>query len=618
MLFFKEYHDTFLVDEVQQRKLLIFSISIIIILGLTISATAFYFDFQYFETDKTVYEVGESINMVAKLVADFGIDGYCFVSFAVVTDQGPTFADEYFIPPSPDARLINSNYTIRPEHTNPSESGATAYALFNVEIFDTVTQGASDNVQITITRGHLTVYPETPLIIQSDANTTMNLNVASIHNSDIVYANEEISIIIKNPNSEIILNENMTTSSEGSFNINWNQSMGLPGTYDLMVIGHGNEDFLEFSEELQISVIPSLSNLIIVSSPVSIPCQSPAGSCFDYANIVVRHEAADYTRIDDSTVFWNSSFGSGSMAFIGDGEYLASIPCMLSPNQYWINITAINHRYQTIMQSIMIDVVRNPLSFLLIHSPEFVVHGDNITIEFLIEEGFNWDEQISLDITDSFSEIVKQIDVYPNTISTLTMTAWHNLSIGSHSLTIHAVSNHYDFSNSPELQINIIGEFTASINVESAYCGESILLNLSVVDYDSNTVELVNLTVYYGDDVFPFVFNQQANSTQLVSIPLPLWIGQGCHDFRFEISAPYFLNVIITENITVLMKTTIIIIIEPSLCIIDTEWLPVILTSDKFMHLLDKQFMKDSFSCVLLCLFNYQSFVSCLEILFTV
>ena len=82
---------------VQQKKLVIISLSAIIVLGLTLSATAFYFDFQSFETDKMVYEVGERIDMVAKLIAEYDGGGWCYISFAVVTDLGPVFSNSYYI-----------------------------------------------------------------------------------------------------------------------------------------------------------------------------------------------------------------------------------------------------------------------------------------------------------------------------------------------------------------------------------------------------------------------------------------------------------------------------------------------------------------------------------------
>ena len=170
---------------VKQKKLAVISLSAIIILGLTLSATAFYFDFQYFETDKMVYEVGETIEMVARLIADFSPEGWCYVSFATVTDLGPAFADEYFISASPNPRMLNSSYTISPEDTNPGENGTTAHVLFNVEIFDTVSQGDYENITITITRGHLTVVPVTPLIVQSDNNMTLISQVVSIYDNNV-------------------------------------------------------------------------------------------------------------------------------------------------------------------------------------------------------------------------------------------------------------------------------------------------------------------------------------------------------------------------------------------------------------------------------------------------
>ncbi|MCJ7817809.1 MAG: hypothetical protein MUP60_03060, partial [Candidatus Thorarchaeota archaeon] len=281
-----------------KRNLAIMSLSLstLLVFGMTLSATAFYFDFQYFETDKMVYEVGETVDMVARLIADFSPEGWCYVSFASVTDLGPAYADEYFISASPNPRMLNSAYTISPDNTNPGENGTIAHILFNVEIFDTVSQGAGDNIEITITRGHLTVDPVTPLIVQSDDNTTLISQVVSIHDNTIGYANQPINIQLDNPSAETIFNINTTTNSDGSFSFDWNSSMGLPGIYDLLVSGIGNEDFLGFSKHLPLSVVPTASNLTLISAPNLIQCQSPDGLHYEDVNITVRHTAADFTE----------------------------------------------------------------------------------------------------------------------------------------------------------------------------------------------------------------------------------------------------------------------------------------------------------------------------------
>jgi len=564
VLFFKEYKDTFLVDEVKQRKLAVLTIFLIIISGFTIAASAFYFDYQFFETDKLVYEVGESVNMVASLVADFSPDGYCFVSFSIVTDQGPAFADEYFILPSPNTRLINSTYVINPEQTQPGEEGITAYALFNVELYDSVTQGASDNIQFTINRGHLTTYPQTPLVVESDANSTLTLKVASIYNSNISYSNENVNMIIKNSKSETILNKNVTTDSLGNYNINWNQSMGILGVYDITTTGYGNEDFLGFSKTNQVSVVPTISNLTIVSAPTSVQCQSPDGKNIDYADIIVKHETATYADIDDSVVFWNASFGNGFLSFIGNGDYSASIPFTVSPGLYTINVSAVNIKYQTVTSSIVIEAMSNPLDFILINDFQPVTHSNNVSMEFLVEEGFGWNESISLKLTDNANEISRTFMVYPGMIESLTITAWENISIGPHNLTISTTDTHYSLPVIPKLQIIVLGELTTNIHVESAYYGETLVLNITALNYEGSNIEFMNISVYNNADILPFVTIQQVNTTQLVSIQLPLWINPGDCALRFEIMCPYYVTVNVFKNVTIMMRTNITIIVERS------------------------------------------------------
>ncbi len=547
---------------VKQKKFAIISLSVIIILSLTLSATAFYFDFQSFETDKMVYEVGETIEMVARLIADFSPEGWCYVSFATVTDLGPAFADEYFISASPNPRMLNSSYTILPEDTNPGENGTTAHVLFNVEIFDTVSQGDHENITITITRGHLTVIPVTPLIVQSDNNMTLISRVVSIHNNNVEYPNEPINVQIDNPSSETILDFNTTTSSNGSFNFDWNNSMGLPGTYNLIVSGIGNEDFLGFSKSLPLLVVPTASNLTIISVPSSIQCQSPDSTHFENVNITVRHEAADFRGITDSTILWNTGFNNGIMTNLGEGFYTTLIPFQIPPGVYTINVTTSNPQYQTDNQLVPIVANENILHFYPVQMNISAIHGNSTSIEFTIEEEFDWGQEITLSFMDDFGEISLHKDIIPHSMSILTLTSWNNLTIGPHLVILEPASEYYNFSGSHEFQFIVIGEFIINADIESAYYGENLQFNLSVYDINSNVVEPVTIMVYYNNEATPFASTQQINSTQLVSIVLPLWIQPGEHIFNFEITAPYFISSYLTENVTVWMNTNITIIIE--------------------------------------------------------
>ncbi|MBE0526086.1 MAG: hypothetical protein IH631_04035, partial [Candidatus Thorarchaeota archaeon] len=424
---------------------------------------------------------------------------------------------------------------------------------FNVEIFDTVSQGAGDNIEITITRGHLTVDPVTPLIVQSDDNTTLISQVVSIHDNTIGYANQPINIQLDNPSAETIFNINTTTNSDGSFSFDWNSSMGLPGTYDLLVSGIGNEDFLGFSKHLPLSVVPTSSNLTIISAPNSIQCQSPDGSHYEDVNITVRHTAADFSGITDSTILWNTGFANGMMTNLGDGYYSTIIPFQIPPGSYFINITSSNLKYQTDSHLIPIEANENVLYFYPVQTNISATHGNSTLIEFTIDEEFAWGQEITLEFIDTLGEITLQKDVIPHVSSFLTLTAWYNLSIGPHNITSESVSEYYNFSGLHEFKFNVIGELIINTTIESAFYGENLQLTLSVYDINSFAVNPISINIYYNNELTPFASFQQISPTQLVSVPLPLRIQTGQHLFSFEITASYFVPTILEENVTVLM-----------------------------------------------------------------
>jgi len=547
--------------------LAVFSFSLLIVFGLTLPAAAFYFDFQYFETDKMVYEVGETIEMAARLIADFSPEGWCYVSFATITDLGPAFADEYFIPPVPDVRIINSSYTILPEHANPGENGSHAFVLFNVEVFDTVSQGAEDSIEVVITRGHLTAIPLSSLIVQSGMSTTFDLKVVSVYDNNIPYRNETINIQVKDSSSMVIINNTIFTNPDGTFSFNWSSSMGPPGTYDLIITGFGNSDFLSFSKTLHVDVVPAASNITLLTVPNSIRCQSPDGSSFEYADILVKHEAANQIGISDSTLYWNASFGSGELTGLGNGEYNISIPFQTISGTYLLNITAVNPNYQTISRNISIEVVKNTLSFWSSQNSWSVVHDNTTTIEFTIVEEFSWGEEVLIEFADNYGEINLSANVFPDSSNSLVVIAWSNLSLGSHIIHPCINSDYYAFSNdTPSFELIILGKLNVNITAVSAYYGKTLQLNLTVFEINNSTVDLVTLSAYYESEIFPFATLGNINSTEIVTIDLPLWITPGNHIIRLEISAPYYAAVFNLVNVTIWMQTNITIIIETDIC----------------------------------------------------
>jgi hypothetical protein len=549
---------------VKRKASALVPISLLLIAYLAIPVSAFYFDFQYFETDKLVYEVGETIDMVAKLIADFSDEGWCYVSFAVVTDLGPSFADEYFIPPSPVVRYLNSSYTILPDHTSPTETGVQAFVLFTVEIFDTVSQSAGDNIEITINRGHLTTIPLSSLSVQYGLNTSLPLKIASIHNNNVIYSGESVILQVEDSNSQTVLLSNITTTSEGMIYLNWSDSLGPPGLYNLTISGDGNEDFHPFTDSFQVIVLPAPSYLSIISSPGSVYCQSPDGSHIEQAEIIVEHTDIDLSPVSDSIVQWNTSFGSGALTNLGNGQYSNMIPFNISPGSYDINLTAINPQYQTAETTTVVNVLANPLQFSAIQSYWNVTRGDYVTIEFLIEPTLDWNQSIQLQFTDEAMQFLLVSDVQPNISSFLTIPIWHNLSVGQHTVNISSMNEHYQFTTTPQINLIVTGTLEANVSVTAAYYDEILEFTLEVLDDNNQSVSLIEISIFCDNAITPFALTGYVNPSTTQTVSLPMWISPGTHNITFRINSQYFKTINYSISIRVWMRTNITIVISTS------------------------------------------------------
>lgn len=545
----------------KRRKRALLPISLLITVCLVTPVSAFYFDYQYFETDKLVYEVGETINMVAKLIADFSHQGWCYVSFAVVTDLGPAFADEYYIQPSPDIRYLNSTYTILPEHTAPNTTGIQAFVLFNAEIFDTVSQGAGDNIEITITRGHLSVSPLTSLSVQSGIDTSLMFRVESVHNSSIIYTDELVALHVENSSYQTVIDNSTTTNDEGLISLNWNDTLGPPGTYNLTMSGIGNEDFLPFSNSFQITVLPALSNLTLVSSPTSIHCQSPDGSYFDQADIIVNHTNLDLNPLNDSLVLWETSFSSGQMTNQGNGQYSINIPFQTSPGNHTVNITATNPQYQPVQEVVLIDVQANSLHFSQLQSSWNVTRGQNVSIGLVIESEIDWNQSVRIQFNDENNEFSLESNIYPGVTSYLDVQTSSNLSIGLHTVNVSIESDYYEFQNQPQIVLGIIGTLNMSTSVDSSFYGESLNFSLIVFDDANDTISLVNIFAYCDGSMIPFTVVNGTNPSTPQVLLLPLWISPGLHNITIRIESAYYRQINQTIVVHVWMRTNITIVI---------------------------------------------------------
>lgn len=325
---------------------------------MTSSVSALYFEYYYFETDQLVYEVGETINMVSKIIADFSEDGWCYVSFEVVTDLGPKFFDGYSIPSSPDIRFLTSSYLIAPEDSSPGISGATGYVIFNVEVFDTFSQGDGETIEIQLARGQIEAVALSPTNIDFGTNNTLDFIFQSIHTDQIVYSNRSVSVIIQSLTAEKLLEFNTTSDINGHVYVNWTDSLTPPGSYNLTFTTLGDGSFQPLSQSFDIIVQPASSNLQVVSFNDTVHCKSSYSNHSEKVNITVEHIDQWNNPIEGSTIDWTTQFSSGIFTELGLGVYWVSIPFEIEPGQWSVNLTSSNPFYQSDSKSVEINVIR--------------------------------------------------------------------------------------------------------------------------------------------------------------------------------------------------------------------------------------------------------------------
>ena len=334
--------------------------------------SALYFEYYYFETNKLVYEVGETINMIAKVTADFSNEGWCYTSFEVVTDFGPKFANGTFISPSPDVRYFTSSYTILPEDTSPGITGAQAFVIFNIEVYDTSSQGSGETIEVQLIRGRLQVIPTQSLTFEYGLNETLAFQVTSIHTQEIAYSNKPLSFMVQDSQTNTILCNNITTDSTGSFNLSWTPSIGEPGIYNLTVVTPSSDTFQSLTQFFPVIVEPSASNLTIITAPESVYCEDPESSHNDTIHLVIKHTTLDDNAIESSTISCQTSFLGANLTSLGNGLYDIYIPFTRAPGTELVNLTSYNPLYQAATRTVQISVIQREVVFDVSINPDAV------------------------------------------------------------------------------------------------------------------------------------------------------------------------------------------------------------------------------------------------------
>lgn len=487
----------------QPRSSLVIATSLVMILGLVMPVSALNFDLIYFETDQLTYEVGESINMVANMIADFSGDGWCYVSFSIITDQGLVFDDGFFISPSPNPRLVSSLYTILPEHTSPYPDPIVAQVSLNVEIFDKYYQGINEIIEVNITRGHLQAQSVAPLLMQTNKNATLAIQVTSTFNESIVLSNEDVLIEIFDSENSLVFSNLTTTASNGECHLQWNQVPFLPGDYSIDISGNGTNAFLPFSDTLPLTVTPEHSDIIRIDNTDELYCRTPSG-IFESAHIIVQHVNDTFNPITSSNVTWSTSFGNGTFIPTIEGQYECIIPFNTSPGQYILNITASNPSYQEAVKSYTISII--PRNVSMWASTKQILSTNKLKVDVTLQD-FLEDEPlayITLNLSISLNGWFDSYEDATNLTGQISCIIQIPEEIwGSTTIDISVQSSILYSQENFSIPIEIIFEPVITINNSSSFIrGFQAFLNISIYNPLGNGITSISIDIYDSENHF--------------------------------------------------------------------------------------------------------------------
>lgn len=489
-----------------------------------------------------VYEVGERIDMVAKLIADFDDDGWCYISFSVITDLGPVFSDAYYISPSMDTRYLSSFYDIIPDDTSPSSGIATTYVIFNLEIFDKYSQSISETVEVNITRGHLAINPLNTMTVEYGINTTLDFRIASSFNSDIVSANQPVLIEVYDTNSTQVLKNSTITNSFGDVQLQWDSSMGSLGEYTINISSNATDAFLPVSQSFTLDVQPPSAELVLVSHTESVFCQSSDGSIVDSTEIVVDHFDQEGIPIEGSFVQWTTNFSNGTLSDIGNGRFQVDIPFPTTPGPSLVNLTALNPYYQMCTANVTINVLPRNISI--------GVESTNATCGSLL--------QVYIEISDWQSEA--GIDSIPLNVSFIIGTTIQSIQGTSNSSggfswmfpvpdtswgvgEIHVFVEQSTYYHGQELSVYIDVFYTPSIDYEitvTPTIGQNVSIQVNVTNPIGQPIQGLSVSIH--DSLNILIVDGCSSSDGSIILTWPITTDYGLHNFTIYVNQNFSLN----------------------------------------------------------------------------
>nr|MDO8132746.1 hypothetical protein [Candidatus Njordarchaeum guaymaensis] len=204
---------------------------------------------QYIETDKSVYEVGQNVNITAAWYIYYGGE-FGYSEGVISCKRGGSIIDfrEWLNEPQ-GFQVHHALFLLNPNDWNPCKAGENGTAECRLSL---LTEGSSHNEQLPLTFAVKRARQNCSLIDVTPAQATANASsiflffkVNNVNNSSFAVGLNGVYYNITNPfGCTIIVNNRTTTDADGNFMISFNPSF-THGDYSVSLRSSENGKYLE-------------------------------------------------------------------------------------------------------------------------------------------------------------------------------------------------------------------------------------------------------------------------------------------------------------------------------------------------------------------------------------
>jgi len=307
-------------------------------------------------------EIGESIEVESLYTLNFSPYKYAISeNWIDISDYPESF---HTLPYPVENLTYKRNVTLDPDRFEVNETvslyGKALLKVIDLEnSFIYTKQNISNNtIRISKTEVNYTITEQWPEIILSSKMTNVTFNFFNKHNDTFKFENSKVQFLLYDPNSNLIQNENLSTSINGDLSILLKtNSCEDGGNYSLKIITEETDYYKSTIHIINFFVYNETAFLNVSISDEEVYVSVPYDLKYLELSANVQY---------NSYMFWNSSFSSGEFIKIYNYSYLSNLTAPSCYNNYLIQVWAYPDKTNSSLnKNVSVNVIPRPINIKL-------------------------------------------------------------------------------------------------------------------------------------------------------------------------------------------------------------------------------------------------------------